>query len=52
MVRFFVGVLVAALLGGCVILPDDDDWGRGHEQHWSGWHEHREGWRGGWDGHR
>lgn len=50
MKRFCLGLLIAALLGGCVILPADydDDWHHGHRH---GWYEHRYGPQE-WGGHR
>lgn len=49
MKRFFIGILLTTLLGGCVIVPwDDGDRGGGH---WHGhdWGEHHEGSRN-WGG--
>lgn len=53
MTRFFASILIAAVLGGCVIIPADygygyGDGGYGHRGYWDG---HRDGQRD-WDSHR
>lgn len=49
MKRWCVGLLLTVLLGGCVILPWDDDYhghGHGHGHYWGGHHEGSRNWGG------
>lgn len=56
MARIFTMVLIAALLGGCVVVPDYYGYRGGdrHGYYWDGhrdWDGRRDGYRG-WDGRR